>query len=244
MTKVVPDQSAAAGKKEQVENMFDKISSWYDFLNHLLSLGIDITWRRKMLKKLADQKPGFLLDVATGTADVAIMATDILKPERIIGIDISQKMLDVGQQKVEKKRLQNTIELYKADSENLPFDDDTFDAVTVAFGVRNFEDLEKGLQEMQRVMKPGGKAVILEFSHPETFPVKQGFNFYFFKILPFIGNRLSKSNNAYRYLPESVMAFPSGKEFLKVLHTVGYLNTTAEQLAFGICTIYTGDKPK
>lgn len=229
-------------KKKQVEDMFDNIASKYDFLNHFLSLGIDITWRKKAIDKLKADNPKKILDVATGTADVAIEMTKRLNPESIVGLDLSKEMLAVGQKKIEKRKIDDIIELVHGDSENLPFEDNTFDAITVAFGVRNFENLEKGLKEMNRVLKPDGQVVILEFSKPTSFPFKQGYNFYFKNILPNIGKLTSKDPKAYNYLYESVQAFPDGEKFLEVMSKTGYKHNQAQSLTLGICAIYTGRK--
>ena len=210
---VVPYKEEHAGKKEQVAKMFDNISGRYDFLNHLLSLGIDIRWRRKAILELTEIRPKLILDVATGTGDFAIQALD-LQPDKVIGIDISEGMLEVGRKKMKERHLDQKIELRSGDSENLPFEENKFDAVIVAFGVRNFEHLEKGLAEIFRVVKPGGKVVILEFSKPSHFPFKQLYNFYFKFVLPKIGRLISQDQAAYTYLPESVQAFPDGNDFL------------------------------
>src|SRR5882672_2386542 len=210
---VVPYKEDQSGKKEQVARMFDNISGNYDFLNHFLSLGIDTLWRRKAIRQLKSIQPRFILDVATGTGDFAIEALR-LNPDKVIGVDISEGMLEVGRKKMAKRGLASKIELRSADSEKLPFEENKFDAIIVAFGVRNFEHLEKGLYEMLRVLKPGGKVVILEFSKPTVFPLRQLFHFYFRFILPKIGRWVSHDSSAYTYLPESVQAFPDGKEFL------------------------------
>lgn len=229
-------------KKSQVSTMFDNIAPWYDFLNHFLSLGIDISWRKKAIKRLVEAQPKTLLDVATGTGDVAIEASRQLSPEKIFGIDIAKEMLEVGRKKIAQKQLQDEIELLYGDSENIPFADNTFDAVTVAFGVRNFENLEKGMKEMNRVLKPGGKLVVLEFSRPTLFPFKQLYNFYFKNILPLIGRITSKDPKAYSYLYESVQAFPDGKEFVKVMKNTGFQSGTYKPLTLGVCSIYEATK--
>jgi demethylmenaquinone methyltransferase/2-methoxy-6-polyprenyl-1,4-benzoquinol methylase len=239
----VKPYDATADKKHQVAAMFNNISRYYDFLNHFLSLGIDRRWRRKTIATLLDSKPQRLLDVATGTADLAIEAHRQLQPQQIIGIDISTKMLDIGRTKLQKISLHEAITLQEGDSESLPFEDNSFDAVTVAFGVRNFADVEKGLREIVRVLRPGGKAVILEFSRPKRFPFKQGYNFYFKYVLPFIGRITSKDKKAYSYLYESVQAFPEGEQFVDLLHHIGLTDTTCTPLTLGICSIYTGIKP-
>ena len=222
--------------------MFNNISKTYDFLNHFLSLGIDIIWRKKAIGELKKDSPKHILDVATGTGDFAFEALQALNPDKITGVDISQGMLDVAKEKIAKRGLQNKFEVKLGDSERLLFDDNTFDAVTVAYGVRNFENLEKGISDMLRVLKPGGKVVILEFSKPRVFPVKQLYNFYFHYITPTIGKIFSKDNSAYKYLPESVEAFPDGKKFTDLMEKVGYRETKNRPLAFGICSIYTGIK--
>lgn len=222
--------------------MFDNIAPWYDFLNHFLSLGIDITWRRQAIRTLKNLQPKLILDVATGTADLAIEAERQLSPDKIIGIDIANEMLEIGRQKLKKCQLTQKIELFLGDSENLSFPDNTFDAVTVAFGVRNFENLGKGLQEMHRVTRPGGMVVILEFSKPTLFPFKQLYNFYFRNLLPVIGRITSKDPKAYRYLYESVQAFPDGKDFVNVLEKTGFQSATYKPLTLGICTLYLAEK--
>lgn len=238
---IVPYKEDLSGKKEQVAKMFDNISGRYDFLNHFLSLGIDIQWRKKAIKLLKPLNPKLILDVATGTGDFAVEALT-LNPEKVIGIDISEGMLDVGRKKMHTRNLGSRIELRIGDSENLPFEDNKFDAVTVAFGVRNFENLERGLMEMLRVVRPGGKVVILEFSKPAAFPMKQLYQFYFRFILPTVGRVISRDRAAYTYLPESVQAFPDGDNFVKLLTKTGYKNTTCKALTFGISSLYTGTK--
>ena len=238
---VVPYKEKEASKKEQVAEMFNNISRKYDFLNHFLSLGIDIRWRKKAIKLLKEDNPKTILDIATGTADFAIEAL-VLKPEKVVGVDISEGMLEVGRAKLKKKGLDNVISLELGDSEKLLFDDNIFDAVIVSFGVRNFENLEKGLADMHRVLREGGKVVIVEFSKPSKFPFKNIYNFYFKSILPKIGKVVSKDQSAYTYLPESVQAFPDGAEFLKVLEKVGFNNTKCIPLTFGVSSIYIGVK--
>ena len=229
------------GKKEQIEKMFDSISGRYDFLNRFLSLGTDIYWRKLMVNRLRKKQPKNILDIATGTADVAIAMRKI-SPQQIIGLDLSEGMLEIGREKVKKKGLGNLIQLVKGDSENLPYQENTFEAVTVAFGVRNFENLLKGLSEMNRVMKPGGKVVILEFSRPTIFPVKQLYDFYFRYFCPWWGKLISKDDSAYRYLYESVNAFPEGDNFLEVARKAGFKELKAERVTFGIVSLYTGMK--
>lgn len=238
---VLPYKEKETGKKQQVAEMFNNISTNYDFLNHFLSLGIDILWRKKAIKYLKDDKPKKILDIATGTGDFAIESL-VLKPESVVGVDISEGMLEVGKQKMKQKKLDHIIDMQMGDSEKLLFEDNTFDAVIVSFGVRNFENLLLGLTDMNRVLKKGGKAVILEFSKPTKFPFKQLYNFYFKAILPKIGKLISKDNAAYTYLPESVEAFPDGPKFLEVLEKAGFKNTQCKSLTFGISSIYIGQK--
>ncbi|MBT8195946.1 MAG: bifunctional demethylmenaquinone methyltransferase/2-methoxy-6-polyprenyl-1,4-benzoquinol methylase UbiE [Bacteroidia bacterium] len=228
-------------KKQQVARMFDSIAPKYDFLNHLLSANIDKLWRSKCIRILKPLQPKTILDVATGTGDFAIAALK-LNPNKVIGIDISENMLEHGRVKLKKKNYDDKIELLSGDSEQLAFDSNKFDAVTVGFGVRNFENLELGLKEMLRVLKPDGKAVILEFSKPSTFPIKQLYSFYFKNILPTIGKMVSKDNAAYTYLPDSVQNFPQGNEFLDIMKNLGYKKVNAQTLTFGIASIYTGIK--
>lgn len=234
---VIPYKENTSSKKEQVATMFNNISKKYDFLNHFLSLGIDILWRKKAIRLLKKSQPKHILDIATGTGDFAIEALK-LNPNKIIGIDISEGMLAVGKEKIKNKKLQDIIELKLGDSEKLDFDDNVFDAYTVGFGVRNFENLEKGLSEMLRVLKPNGTGIILEFSKPKSFPIKQLYNLYFNELLPRIGKLISKDDTAYTYLPESVNAFPEGDEFVKILRKLGYKNINAIPLLFGIASIY------
>ncbi len=228
-------------KKAEVTEMFNNISGKYDFLNHFLSMGIDKIWRRKSISYLKDIRPEKVLDIATGTADFALAAL-ALKPKEIVGLDISEGMLKVGQKKIEKKGVTEIIRLVVGDSENLPFEDNYFDALTVGFGVRNFENLEKGLSEMFRVVRPEGKLIILEFSKPKSFPIKQVFGFYSKRIIPFLGKNISKDEKAYAYLPESVAAFPEGKDFTSILVKLGYKNVEAQTVSGGIATIYMGTK--
>jgi demethylmenaquinone methyltransferase/2-methoxy-6-polyprenyl-1,4-benzoquinol methylase len=238
---VIPYKDNSESKKEQVATMFNNISKKYDFLNHFLSLGIDILWRKKAIKLLQESQPKQILDIATGTGDFAIEALK-LNPKKVTGIDISEGMLSVGKEKIKKKGLQDLIELKLGDSENLEFHSNTFDAYTAAFGVRNFENLEKGLTEMLRVLKPGGTSIILEFSKPTAFPVKQLYNFYFNYMLPGIGKLVSKDSSAYTYLPESVEAFPDGNKFVSILAKVGYKDIKEIRLMFGIASIYKSNK--
>lgn len=229
-------------KKGQVSTMFNRIAPYYDFLNRLLSLGIDKRWRKKAIALLREKNPEVVLDVATGTADLALETARQLPAKQIIGVDISAKMLSIGREKVARKGLANLIRLEEGDSENLPFENNTFDAITVAFGVRNFGDLEKGLMEMQRVLKPGGQLIVLEFSKPQAFPFRQLFNFYFRNILPVIGRITSKDPKAYRYLYESVQAFPEGERFLSILKKTGFKSNRCIPLTLGVCSIYSAEK--
>ena len=222
--------------------MFDRISPKYDALNHLLSLNIDKMWRRKAAKAVSRSCPKTILDLATGTADLAIALAKHNPQAHIIGMDISEKMLEIGKEKVAKKNLENQIELQVGDAASLPFEDARFDAVTVAFGVRNFEDLDKGLSEISRVLKPGGQAVILEFSMPERFPVKQLYRFYFKRLLPFIGRIISKDKGAYTYLPNSVEKFPEPEAFSRSLASFGLGKCQTKQLTMGIATLYIAEK--
>lgn len=238
---VLPYKEEQSGKKAQVARMFNNISRHYDFLNHFLSLGIDRSWRKRAIRLLSPLNPKYLLDVATGTGDFAFQALS-LKPDKVVGVDISDGMLEVGRKKIQQRGLSAKVELCRGDSENLLFEENKFDAVTVGFGVRNFENLEKGLSEILRVMKPGAMLVVLEFSRPRKFPFRQIYNFYFKTILPKIGRLISKDKSAYTYLPESVAAFPDGMDFENILKKVGFKNTTCEALTFGISSIYTGRK--
>jgi demethylmenaquinone methyltransferase/2-methoxy-6-polyprenyl-1,4-benzoquinol methylase len=240
--KVKPYKENESGKKQQVAQMFDNISHRYDFLNHFLSLGIDIRWRKKAVRLLKPFKPKKMLDIATGTGDFAIECLQ-LNPDKIIGIDISNGMLNMGREKLKKKSLSNIIELLHGDSEKINFRDAEFDAVTVAFGVRNFENLEKGLKEMCRVLKPGGAAAILEFSKPKMFPLKQLYHFYFLKILPALGKKISDDASAYTYLPESVQAFPDGNEMVQIIKSCGFKEVKLYALTGGIASIYLSVKP-
>ena len=241
MSETVKPYNTNKSKKEEVAQMFNNISARYDFLNHFLSLGIDHIWRRKAVNKLREIQPKRILDLATGTGDFAIALLK-LNPTQIIGMDISSGMLDVGKNKMKAKNVSHIIDMQLGDSENMPFEDGYFDAVTVGFGVRNYENLEKGLTEMLRVTRSGGKIVILEFSKPKRFPIKQAFGFYSRFIIPFFGKRISKDEKAYAYLPESVAAFPEGKAFTDILSNLGYKQVDASLVSGGIATIYTGIK--
>lgn len=237
-----PYKSKEGGKKEQVADMFNNISPKYDLLNRMMTMRIDIIWRKKAIRSLLPLAPQLILDVATGTGDFAIESIQILKPKKIIGVDISQGMLEVAKEKIKKKGLESQFEVALGDSEKLQFEDNTFDAVTVAFGVRNFENLEKGLSEIHRVLKPGGKAIILELSNPTAFPVKQLFHLYFHKMVPAMGKIISKDSSAYTYLPESVAKFPDGKRFAAITDKVGFKETKVKPQTFGFCTIYEATK--
>ncbi|MFM7216401.1 MAG: bifunctional demethylmenaquinone methyltransferase/2-methoxy-6-polyprenyl-1,4-benzoquinol methylase UbiE [Bacteroidota bacterium] len=240
-TTVRPYKEDASSKKNQVARMFDNIAGRYDFLNHFLSLGIDRYWRKAAVRRLTELRPKFILDIATGTADLAIETLKI-KPEKIFGVDISVEMLALGRKKLKKRKLDDRIELLEGDSEHLIFDDNKFDAVTVAFGVRNFENLQAGLLEINRVLRPGGRLVVLEFSKPSN-PVMSGlYRFYSTRVTPFIGKTISGDGSAYTYLHESIDAFPSGNAFLAELTRAGFQETSAKPLTFGIVTVYTADK--
>jgi len=243
MTKkvITPYSDSEKTKKQQVTEMFNNISGKYDFLNHMLSFGIDKYWRRKTINRLKKYNHDYILDVATGTGDFAISALR-LNPKKITGVDISSGMLEVGKAKVSRLNLDSKIEMVLGDSEELPFADNSFDVVTVAFGVRNFENLNRGLSEINRVLKPEGHIAVLEFSSPTAFGVKQFYWFYSTKILPFFGRIISKDKNAYTYLPESVKAFPYGQQFNNELIKVGFNNPNCETLSFGIASIYIAEK--
>jgi demethylmenaquinone methyltransferase / 2-methoxy-6-polyprenyl-1,4-benzoquinol methylase len=239
---ILPYKDSDLSKKKQVEDMFDRISHRYDLLNHLLSANIDKLWRRNAIRMLRPHKPRTILDIATGTADFAVAAAQ-LKPEKITGIDLSEGMLRVGRKKIEKNGMGNFIELLKADSEALPFENDSYDAAIVAFGVRNFENLQKGLREIFRVLKPGGVFIVLEFSMPHNLLFRRFYFFYFSQILPLMGRVISRNNRAYSYLPESVREFPDGKNFTAVLETTGFQNCMIRPLTMGIASIYKAQKP-
>jgi demethylmenaquinone methyltransferase/2-methoxy-6-polyprenyl-1,4-benzoquinol methylase len=241
-TSVTPYNQSSVSKKKQVTSMFDGIAPYYDTLNRVLSLGIDILWRKKAIKLLAKENPSSILDIATGTADLAMEAARTIRPEKIIGLDISANMLAIGDKKIKEAGLDHVIRLEVGDSENLPYSDASYDAVMAAFGVRNFENLEKGLSEMFRVLKPGGTLLVLEFSKPVVFPLKQLFNLYFKYILPVIGKVKSKDERAYRYLYDSVQAFPDYDRFTGILSHTGFTEAKYIPLSAGICCIYTAKK--
>jgi demethylmenaquinone methyltransferase/2-methoxy-6-polyprenyl-1,4-benzoquinol methylase len=241
MRETVTPYKTVAPKKQQVQTMFDRIAPRYDLLNRVLSFGIDKSWRRKAIRELATYRPKQILDVACGTGDFAIAALRV-RPEKITGIDIAEEMLAEGNRKLAKKKTGKLIELMKADSEQLPFPDTTFDAVTVAFGVRNFENLDRGLSEINRVLRVEAPLVILEFSTPKTFPFRQIYHFYFSTILPFMGRLLSKDAKAYTYLYESVQAFPEGDAFLGILSKAGFKNCRVKRFTFGVCSLYIAEK--
>lgn len=240
MNTVTPYQDQRS-KKEQVEEMFDNIAHRYDFLNHLLTLGIDITWRKKAVKYISGIQPKKILDVASGTGDFAFEALSI-KPEKIIGFDLSEGMMNYGRMKAQKLNVTGVVEFVKGDSEKMPFSDKSFDAITVGFGVRNFENLETGLAEMHRVLKPGGRVAILEASAPQNTIFRWFFSLYFGKIVPLIGKLFSKDARAYNYLPESVAVFPCGLELVKILENIGFTKVRWQPLTFGACAFYTMEK--
>lgn len=239
---IVPFKNSDLTKKQQVAIMFDKIAFRYDFLNRFLSAGIDVSWRKKAIKQLTALQPQQILDVATGTGDVAILAEKMLRPKKIVGIDISEGMLEIGRQKIAKLKLQNRIDLLKGDSEKMPFEDNSFDAITVAFGVRNFQNLDVGLSEMLRVLRPGGKLVVLEFSRPKQFLFKLVYNFYINTIAPGFGKLIAKNKDAYQYLNDSVQKFPEGPQFIEILEKAGYKETYYRTLTLGICSVYCAGK--
>lgn len=237
MSTVNPYSESDLSKKEQVEQMFDNISGKYDLLNRILSMGIDVRWRKKVVKSVKKANPKTVLDIATGTGDLAIQIAKSTQAQ-ITGFDLSAGMLEVGRKKVTKEKLDDRIEMIQGDAENMPFENNSFDVITVAFGVRNFENLKKGLDEIYRVLKPGGKFIILEFSQPESFPMKQLYAFYSKNILPKIGKQISKDESAYTYLPDSVKAFPYGEEMKKILKNSNFSKFSDKKLTFGIASIY------
>jgi len=240
--KVTPYKDSSLNKKEQVEKMFDTISGNYDGLNRVISFGTDIKWRKKVLEKVIQHKPTSILDIATGTGDLAIKFSEKSDASKIIGLDISEGMLAVARKKILNTNLENKVEFIKGDSEALPFNDNTFDAITVSFGIRNFETLEKGLSEIYRVLKPKGLFIILETSVPTKFPFKQGYYFYSKVILPIIGKLFSKDKVAYTYLSESASVFPFGKKLNNILQKIGFINVDNKPQTFGVATIYTASK--
>jgi len=239
--KITPYKDSSLGKKEQVAQMFDNISGNYDNLNRIISFGIDIKWRKKVLKIVSDKKPKVILDIATGTGDLAILMAQT-NAEKIIGLDISAGMLEVGKKKIAEKGLSNLIDMVLGDSEKIPFEDNYFDAITVGFGVRNFEHLEKGFAEILRVLKPNGVFVILETSVPDKTPYKQGYKFYSKNILPIIGKLFSKDNSAYGYLSESAAVFPYGEALNNILRKIGFIDVVSMPQTFGVATIYSASK--
>jgi len=242
MSKIIkPYKDSELGKKDQVATMFNNISKNYDDLNRVISFGIDISWRKKVVQIVSKNNPQQILDIATGTGDLALMMST-LAPEKIIGLDISEGMLSVGKEKISKAQLNDKIEMVVGDSEDIPYADNTFDAITVSFGVRNFVNLDKGLGEIRRVLKPGGILVILETSNPTKFPFKQGYKFYTSFILPVIGKLFSKDKIAYSYLSESANFFPFGEAFNNILKKNGFINTTHTPVTFGVATIYSASK--
>jgi demethylmenaquinone methyltransferase/2-methoxy-6-polyprenyl-1,4-benzoquinol methylase len=238
---IKPYKDSELGKKEQVAQMFDTISGEYDGLNRVISLGIDVKWRKKVVEIVGKNTPKQILDIATGTGDLAIMMSE-LNPDKIIGLDISAGMLAVGEQKISKANLSDKIDMIVGDSETMPFKDNTFDAITVSFGVRNFANLAKGIQEIARVLKPTGVLVILETSNPTKFPFKQGYKLYTNLILPIIGKLFSKDKVAYSYLSKSANSFPFGEAFCNILQKNGFTHTKANPVTFGVATIYTATK--
>ena len=241
MSKPVTPYNDTRSKKEQVEEMFDNIAHRYDFLNHLLTMGIDITWRKKAVKYIGGNNPQNILDVASGTGDFAFEALS-LKPKKVIGFDLSEGMMRYGREKATRLNVAHIVEFIKGDSEKMPFADNTFDAITVGFGVRNFENLEAGLKEMYRVAKPGARIAILEASMPHNTIFRALFSLYFGKIVPVIGKLFSKDARAYNYLPESVKVFPEGLEFVKILEKIGFVKVKWQPLTFGACAFYAMEK--
>ncbi|WP_424494928.1 bifunctional demethylmenaquinone methyltransferase/2-methoxy-6-polyprenyl-1,4-benzoquinol methylase UbiE [Salinimicrobium sp. GXAS 041] len=239
--KIKPYKESHLNKKQQVEKMFDTISTNYDGLNRVISFGIDVKWRKKVVAIVKASNPRQVLDIATGTGDLAINLVKTGASE-VVGLDLSEGMLAVGRKKIAEKNLSAKIQMVQGDSEDLPFEDNSFDAITVAFGVRNFEDLEKGLQEILRVLKPGGVFVILETSVPTKFPYKQGYNFYTKNLLPLIGKLFSKDKDAYSYLSESAAAFPHGEKLNNILRKIGFTNVENKPQTMGVATIYTASK--
>ncbi len=240
--KITPYKDSSEGKKKQVEQMFDTISENYDDLNRIISLGSDVKWRKKVIKMVAETKPKTILDIATGTGDLAIQFAEKTSAEKIVGLDLSEGMLSVARKKVSGNPISGKIEFLQADSEALPFEDNTFDAITVSFGIRNFENLEKGLSEIFRVLKKGGIFVVLETSVPAKFPFKQGYHFYSKTILPLVGKLFSKDKVAYKYLSESASAFPYGEKLNNILRKIGFNEVKNKPQTFGVATIYNATK--
>lgn len=240
---IKPYTESGKSKKQQVEDMFDRIAVRYDFINHLLSGGIDVSWRRKAIRMLKKDNPQTILDVATGTGDMAILACKLLRPEKVTGIDLSSEMLDLGRKKVEKEGFTSKIELLKGDGETINFPANSFDAIMAAFGVRNFENLENGLKEMLRALKPGGRLVILEFSKPRHSGFRSLYNLYLGIVAPEVAGWFRQNKQAYRYLGESTKAFPDRWRFLEILDKTGFTETSCKPLSLGICCIYSGRKP-
>lgn len=243
MSKIIkPYKDSDATKKTQVATMFDTISSNYDELNRVITFGIDVKWRKKVVKIVKESQPKKILDIATGTGDLAIMMGKSIPECEIIGLDISSGMLEIGKEKIKAQNLTNSIKMVLGDSENIPFEDNYFDAITVSYGVRNFEDLNQGLKEILRVLKPGGTFVVLETSVPTKFPFKQGYQFHSKVILPTVGRLFSKDKTAYKYLSESANSFPYGEKFNLILNTVGFINVQNFIVTFGVSTIYKAKK--
>jgi demethylmenaquinone methyltransferase/2-methoxy-6-polyprenyl-1,4-benzoquinol methylase len=239
---IIPYNHSNLSKKQQVEGMFNDIAPRYDFINRFLSLGIDVGWRKKAIRRLKKVNPRLILDVATGTGDMAILANEILKPQKITGIDISAEMLAQGRKKVQKAGLSREIELIQGDSETINFETNSFDAIMVAFGVRNFEHLEQGLAEMLRVLKPGGSVMILEFSKPKNFLIRKLYNLYMSTIAPTVASWFCKNKEAYSYLDKSARAFPEREQMIEIMNQMGYSGTSFKPLSLGICCIYEGRK--
>ncbi|NPA43773.1 MAG: bifunctional demethylmenaquinone methyltransferase/2-methoxy-6-polyprenyl-1,4-benzoquinol methylase UbiE [Chlorobi bacterium] len=244
MERTVKPYDPSGSKKAQVREMFDRISPRYDFLNRLLSAGIDRGWRRKLVRRMKAQHPRRILDIATGTGDLALLEARHIPQARVTGLDISEGMLEIARKKIEKAGLTGRVDLVAGDAENLPFDDESFEAASVAFGVRNFEDLDRGLREIARILVPGGYAYILEFSQPQKTPFKQAYRWYSTRVLPALGQWISGDPAAYTYLPESIAAFPYGKEMEKVLRRNGFTDVEIRPLTFGIATLYLAKKPE
>lgn len=239
---IKPYSDEPVSKKEQVEQMFDRIAGRYDFINHLLSAGIDQNWRRIAIKKLRKDDPKLILDVATGTGDMALLCCRILNPQKVVGIDISSEMLELGRKKVEKEGFSSKIELLKGDAEAINFPDNSFDSVLAAFGVRNFENLPKGLNEMKRILKPGGRLIILEFSRPKRTMFRSLYNLYMDIVAPEVAQWFKQNKQAYKYLNQSTNAFPDQHQFEEILHQTGFTEVHSRPLSFGICCIYSGRK--